>query len=83
MLVQLGSWPPGYVMEGSCVPGGREQHLRDCFQTLKYPQNSHPRPLILLYDQTIITLQQLLEYYIFITVMSLCLLGKKYAYFNQ
>lgn len=84
MLAQLGCGPPGYVMNCSSIPGRRDRHLQDYIQTLKHtPTNSHPRPLILLYDQTVITLQQLLEYYIFITVMSLCLLGKKYAYFNQ
>lgn len=62
VLAQLGSQPPGYV-----VP-----HMRaDRSQTLTcMPATNQLRPLISLYDQAVITLQQLLGYYIFIAVMS-------------
>lgn len=74
------SWAPGYLVTWWTAPAFQGDGTGTSKTTSRHwnthPPNSHPRPLILLYDQTIITLQQLLEYYIFITVMSLCLLGK-------
>lgn len=75
VLAQLGSQPPGSVMP---------RRRADRSQTLTCtPATSQLRPLISLYDQTVITLQRLLGYYIFIAVMSWRLQGKIYAYFNQ
>lgn len=62
VLAQLGSQPPGYVMP---------RRRADRSQTLACtPATNQLRPLISLYDQTVITLQRLLGYYIFIAVMS-------------
>lgn len=62
VLAQLGSRPPGYVM-----PRMRADHSQTLACT---PATNQLRPLISLYDQTVITLQRLLGYYIFIAVMS-------------
>lgn len=62
VLAQLGSQPPRYVMP---------RRRADRSQTLACtPATNQLRPLISLYDQTVITLQRLLGYYIFIAVMS-------------